>query len=235
MDPEVRSFVISHRDHLDFTPAGKIVCTLTQHEMPARMEVVQQHLRSKRFQRARDWYSADFTKYEPRIVPHRRDKKKLFCTVTRQMLNRIPAEVERHVAGKRYTRQLAEIEQKEAEKREREVAKAEKRRSIVEGRKRARAKAAMEASGEINGGPALANGANGAKKRSKSGASAKGEAAEAVVSDEAAADLLLRQFEGGEEGGDSDDEKAEAQPSAPPAKSRRAAKGKGRSAKKARK
>lgn len=237
MDPEVRRFVISHRDHLDFTSAGKIVCKLTQHEMPARLEVVQQHLRSKRFLRARDWYSADFTKYEPRIVPHRRDKKKLFCTVTRQTLNRIPTEVERHVNGKRYTRQLAEIERKEAEKRQRETAKAERRRAVVEGRKRARAEATEAASKQSDGSPAPARGAKGVKKGSISGASLNGKAhvAEGDVSDDAAADLLLRQFDESGGGGEGDGKKDDVEPSAPSAKSRRrAARGKGRSAKRAR-
>jgi hypothetical protein len=82
----------------------RVRCQLTQHEMLPRVDVLEQHLKSKKFVKARDWYCHDYSQYEPYIVPHRRLPKSLFCNVTGTILNRIPSEVEKHVQGKRYKR-----------------------------------------------------------------------------------------------------------------------------------
>ena len=51
------------------------------------------------------WYDDEkFKKYEPYIVANKKNKKKLFCTLTRISLNKIPEEVEKHVAGKKFQR-----------------------------------------------------------------------------------------------------------------------------------
>eukprot|EP00644_Phytophthora_capsici_P007730 jgi/Phyca11/126112/e_gw1.61.100.1 len=82
----------------------RIKCQLTQHEMLPRVDLIEQHLKSKKFIKARDWYCHDYSQYEPYIVPHRRLSKSLYCNVTGTILNRIPSEVEKHVNGKRYKR-----------------------------------------------------------------------------------------------------------------------------------
>lgn len=55
-------------------------------------------------------YKADFSKYEPLIVPHKTNPKLLYCTLTQMELNRIPQEVERHVNGKRFLNRKQEME-----------------------------------------------------------------------------------------------------------------------------
>ncbi|KAL3664622.1 hypothetical protein V7S43_010371 [Phytophthora oleae] len=82
----------------------RIKCQLTQHEMLPRVDLIEQHLKSKKFVKARDWYCHDYSQYEPYIVPHRKLAKSLYCNVTGTILNRIPSEVEKHVNGKRYKR-----------------------------------------------------------------------------------------------------------------------------------
>ncbi|KAG7395476.1 Surfeit locus protein 2 [Phytophthora boehmeriae] len=82
----------------------RVKCQLTQHEMLPRVDVIESHLKSKKFVKARDWYCHDYSQYEPYIVPHRRLPKSLYCNVTGTILNRIPSEVEKHVSGKRYKR-----------------------------------------------------------------------------------------------------------------------------------
>ena len=51
------------------------------------------YVAGKAYQHRRQWYSADFSKYEPYIRADRKDPLKLFCRLTRQQLNRIPEEV----------------------------------------------------------------------------------------------------------------------------------------------
>lgn len=55
-------------------------------------------------------YNADFTEYEPFVVPHKTNPKLLYCTLTGTELNRIPEQVESHISGKRFRNRQAEME-----------------------------------------------------------------------------------------------------------------------------
>ncbi|KAK1936931.1 Surfeit locus protein 2 [Phytophthora citrophthora] len=110
VDPAVQK-LLKKNDFLEVVESGegenkrvRIKCQLTQHEMLPRVDLIEQHLKSKKFVKARDWYCHDYSQYEPYIVPHRRLAKSLYCNVTGTILNRIPSEVEKHVNGKRYKR-----------------------------------------------------------------------------------------------------------------------------------
>lgn len=110
LDAEVRA-LLAHHDFLEVVTTGegeqqrvRVRCELTQHEMVPRADAIASYLGSKKFQKARDWYCYDYSKYEPYIVGHRRKPKSLFCNVTGTVLNRIPAEVEKHVNGKKFKR-----------------------------------------------------------------------------------------------------------------------------------
>ncbi|KAG7383723.1 Surfeit locus protein 2 [Phytophthora pseudosyringae] len=110
VDPAVQQLLRQH-EFLELVESGegdnkrvRVKCQLTQHEMLPRADVIAQHVDSKKFVKARDWYCHDYSQYEPYIVPHRRLTKSLFCNVTGTILNRIPYEVERHIQGKRYKR-----------------------------------------------------------------------------------------------------------------------------------
>ena len=56
-------------------------------------------------------YKADYSKYEPFIMPHKTKPKMLYCTLTGTELNRIPKQVEAHVNGKRFRSRKAEFEE----------------------------------------------------------------------------------------------------------------------------
>ncbi len=93
-------------DHFELLKErNRVKCTLTDHELMADLEAVQTYVtQNKKYKKMKDWYSYDFSVFFPAIVPNRRNDKKLFCTVTKQTLNRIPEEVERHVKGKKFQR-----------------------------------------------------------------------------------------------------------------------------------
>jgi hypothetical protein len=110
LDADVQALLGQH-DFLEVVTTGegeqqrvRVRCALTQHEMMPRVDAINEYLDSKKFRKARDWYCHDYSKYEPYIVAHRRKPKSLFCNVTGTVLNRIPAEVEKHVSGKKYKR-----------------------------------------------------------------------------------------------------------------------------------
>ena len=90
--------------NLSLTSGNRIKCAYSGHEMPARADAVQQYLQSKNFIKRKEWYSYDYSQFAPLIVESSEDSKKLFCTLTKQQLNKIPEEVRKHVDGKRFQR-----------------------------------------------------------------------------------------------------------------------------------
>jgi hypothetical protein len=78
---------------------------------PPRADIVQQYLSSTALRKAREWGSFDYTVYRPYIVPHKEDQKKLFCTLTKEVLHKIPEKIKNHVNGKRFIRLKAEAEE----------------------------------------------------------------------------------------------------------------------------
>ena len=113
----------THAAHLELLPTNKIRCKVTQHELPPRADAVTQHLQGQKFKKALEWYTRDYSEYLPYIVPHRKDPRKLFCVLTKQPLNKIPAEVKKHVSGKRFLKLKAEHEAEAAKKAQRAAAK----------------------------------------------------------------------------------------------------------------
>eukprot|EP01032_Pedospumella_encystans_P002129 gene2129-2495_t len=102
--------LLSEHKYLKLQPNNKILCDVTGHEMSARADVVQGYISGKSFKKQLEWYTHDYTEFLPYIVEDRRNKKQLFCKLTRQPLNKIPAEVRKHMQGKRFKRLLIEKE-----------------------------------------------------------------------------------------------------------------------------
>ena len=86
----------------------RIHCTLTKRDILPNVPELEAHLISKAFKKAQ-WYAHDYSKYEPFIVPHKSNPKRLYCNVTSTTLNRIPEQIERHVQGKRFKRLKADV------------------------------------------------------------------------------------------------------------------------------
>ena len=125
---------MANHEHLTFIRNGeKVRCTLTKHDVVADLEAVKKHLKSKSYKKAM-WYAHDYSKYEPYIVAHKRDSKKLYCTMTKMTLNKIPDQIEKHYNGKKFKRRRKEFEEKQKEKKEREKRRAEKRKRRLEAR-----------------------------------------------------------------------------------------------------
>ena len=73
-----------------------------------RGDVIFAYLNGSKYKKAAQWYSSSFEKYAPHIIAHKTDDKKLYCTITKLILNKIPEEIESHMEGKRYKRLLKE-------------------------------------------------------------------------------------------------------------------------------
>lgn len=92
-----------HRD-LKLLPNNRIKCDVTGHELPPDVNAVLAHLNGKKYKKALEWYRVDYSKYEPYIVSHKSDSTKLYCNVTKQDLNKIPIQIEKHFNGKKFLR-----------------------------------------------------------------------------------------------------------------------------------
>ena len=110
--PDVAALLAEH-SFLSINERGKVHCSLTGHDMPPRADAIRAHLAGKQLAKARDWYipaNDSLHKYGPWIVAHKSNNKKAFCRLTSTTLNRIPEEIEAHMAGRRFKHWLAEAE-----------------------------------------------------------------------------------------------------------------------------
>lgn len=96
--------LLASNSNLELLPNNKILCKVTGHELPVKYETILSHISSKKYKKYLEWYNHDYSSYLPYIVENKKSKFKLFCTVTRQSLNKIPSEVEKHVKGKRFNK-----------------------------------------------------------------------------------------------------------------------------------
>jgi hypothetical protein len=60
----------------------------------------------------------DLSKYAPYIIEHKSEKNKLYCTLTKDTLNRDAAELDRHVEGYAYIVALSDLVMRRQKKRE---------------------------------------------------------------------------------------------------------------------
>ncbi|CEM31370.1 unnamed protein product [Vitrella brassicaformis CCMP3155] len=134
-DDDLLEFVRQHEDLTYLEDRGKIKCIITDHEMPLRRDVVDAHLKAKKYLAAKKgWHQHDYTQYEPYIVPHKTNKSKLYCTLTGHSLNRNPDEVQREVNGRRYRNALKAFQEQE-EKQRRKDRRRQERREAAERRR----------------------------------------------------------------------------------------------------
>jgi hypothetical protein len=101
--------LLSLYPHLKLQPNNRIQCQLTKHEMTPKVSAVVQYVLGEKYRKACTWYSLDYSQYQPYIVPHKSNPYKLYCTITKQELNKIPKEVENHFTGKRFQRLVFSI------------------------------------------------------------------------------------------------------------------------------
>ena len=102
-EPSLAGLLQEH-PYLSLTANNRIRCSLTNHEMPPRVDAVLSHINGKKFKKAKEWYSYNYDEFLPHIVPDRDNKLKLHCKLTGQTLNKIPDEVRKHVNGKKFLR-----------------------------------------------------------------------------------------------------------------------------------
>jgi len=104
----------------------KVHFKCTNHDEPARWKLVQEYMKGGKYRKAREWYSADFTKFEPDIVSHEQSPKFLMCKITGTTLPKTLAKVEAHMKSKRFQ----ELKKQYDEREQMKAAKLEKKKAL---------------------------------------------------------------------------------------------------------
>jgi len=127
--------LVEGNDDLEFNESGsKVKCKSTGHEMPMRLQVVEEYLKGGKYRKAREMYSNDFSKYPSHIVPHAKLKKHLFCQLTGTVLPMDPKKIKNHLNGKKYKDTVKDREEAEKKQEEKAALVAERRRIKREAR-----------------------------------------------------------------------------------------------------
>ena len=94
-----------HSDDIELRSSdNRIVCKYSGYEMVARADIVSAYLYGAKFRKNRDWYSFDYSTFLPWIVEDKNSDKRLYCKLTKNVLNKIPEKVRQHVNGKKFRR-----------------------------------------------------------------------------------------------------------------------------------
>jgi hypothetical protein len=56
--------VLNGNKHLVLTPSNRVQCTITKHEMPPKLEVVNQYLASKKYHAAVEWCNKSILNFQ---------------------------------------------------------------------------------------------------------------------------------------------------------------------------
>lgn len=93
----------------------KVVCSLSGHEMPPKVDAVQSYLTGKRYAKLKKQkeFDDDFAKYKEHIIPseHKRCKHQFFCKLTLRHMNPDPDHIKKHIHGKRFQKALKRWEE----------------------------------------------------------------------------------------------------------------------------
>lgn len=99
----VAEFLGLYKDEFELTPTNKVRSLLTDHEMSVSIDVINCYVNSKKYAMAKEWHAFNVEQYDY-IIPHKSDKKKMWCQLTQGPLNKIPSQVRKHLEGKKFIR-----------------------------------------------------------------------------------------------------------------------------------
>ena len=126
---ELDQWLSQHSSEYTLLPSGKLHCHLTSTDLPLSLPLLLSHWSGPAYRRAQLNARPLDLSLHPHIVPHRTLPGKVYCTLTRLVLNGRADEVEMHVRGVRYERARRRWEKREEEREEKERRRRERKES----------------------------------------------------------------------------------------------------------
>jgi hypothetical protein len=99
----VAEFLGLYKNEFKLTSTNKVRSKITKHEMSVSIDVINSYFNSKKYAMAKEWHAFNAEQYDY-IIPHKSDKNKMWCQLTNGPLNKIPAQILKHVQGKKFMR-----------------------------------------------------------------------------------------------------------------------------------
>jgi hypothetical protein len=70
------------------------------------MEEVKKYIASQSYEKAKNC-AFDYTVYFPHLIPSKKSTNKLYCRLTRSLINKTPKQAQEHTQGKHYLKRKA--------------------------------------------------------------------------------------------------------------------------------
>ena len=88
---------------------NKVICILTNHELPCSASAIEKYIQGKRYQRLSSKLKLQtkevsplYMKYKEFFVPSKKNSSRLYCTLTKKEVNKLPHEIEKYVTGYKF-------------------------------------------------------------------------------------------------------------------------------------
>ncbi|TDH65960.1 hypothetical protein CCR75_001118 [Bremia lactucae] len=135
--------LVNANPDITFKGEMRVRCLITGHEMKADVGIINEYIRGKRYQKARN-LKLSFAKYAPMFVDHPDESKPdmLWCNVTELAIIRDENCVKSHISGPKYQKQLPIWESEEAAKKKAAEEEALRREARINAAKKRRLEAA---------------------------------------------------------------------------------------------
>lgn len=107
---EVERFIKKYLGIFEFLDErGKVLCKLSNHEIPCKILLLREYVETKKFKRLykklkspEKIYANIEGKYKDFFVPSKKNPSRLFCTLTKKEVNKLPHELEKYVSGYKF-------------------------------------------------------------------------------------------------------------------------------------
>merc|ERR1712224_424351 len=103
------------------TDRNKVLCKLTKHELALTTKALQSYIDGKRFQmllkkvKKPELVLKIDNKYKEFFIPSKKSSSRLFCTLTKKEINKLPHEIEKYITGYKFMKAVHKRKEKEAE------------------------------------------------------------------------------------------------------------------------
>merc|ERR1712224_170159 len=103
------------------TDRNKVLCKLTKHELALTTKALQSYIDGKRFQmllkkvKKPEVVLKIDNKYKEFFIPSKKSSSRLFCTLTKKEINKLPHEIEKYITGYKFMKAVHKRKEKEAE------------------------------------------------------------------------------------------------------------------------